>query len=137
MARLLLEADRSSSHAGVKAERFDFSDPQGGKGEADRQAATIKGHIDVYLNEGHDMNNAVEMKRAIESNAGIPGVRVKYVKIPQSSTDKMMVKWNGISTLNNFQFEPSGIRVCKAIRLVPGNLFHRQRSRAMAFLQLN
>ena len=108
---------RSSSHAGVKAERFDFSDPQGGKGEADRQAATIKGHI-----EGHDVNNAVQMKRAIESNGGIPGVRVKYVKIPQSSTDKMMVKWDGISTLNNFQFEPSGIRVWKAYQIGPGKL---------------
>jgi len=47
---------KSSNHAGVKLERFDFSDPQGGKGEADRQAATIKGHINVYLNEGHDVN---------------------------------------------------------------------------------
>ena len=48
---------KTSNHAGVKVERFDFSDPQGGKGEADRQAATIKGHISVYLNEGHDINN--------------------------------------------------------------------------------
>ena len=29
----------------IKVERFDFSDPQGGKGEADRQAATVKGHV--------------------------------------------------------------------------------------------
>ena len=36
---------RSSSHAGVKVKWCDFSDPQGGKGEAHRQAATITGHI--------------------------------------------------------------------------------------------
>ena len=37
----------ASGKLGVKVERFDFSDPQGGKGEADRQAATIKGHIGI------------------------------------------------------------------------------------------
>jgi len=93
---------KSSSHAGVKVERFDFSDPQGGKGEADRQAATIKGHISVYLNEGHDLNNAAHMKEAMESNGGIPGVIVKYVKLREASSDKIMVKWDGISALNNF-----------------------------------
>ena len=38
---------RLNSLSDVKVERFDFSDPQGGKGEADRQAATIKGHISM------------------------------------------------------------------------------------------
>lgn len=89
----------TSQAAGVKVERFDFSDPQGGKGEADRQAATIKGHINIYLNEGHDVNSAAQMKEAIESNGGIPGVIVKYVKIPESSTNKLMTKLDGISTL--------------------------------------
>ena len=113
---------KTSNHAGVKVERFDFSDPQGGKGEADRQAATIKGHINVYLNEGHDVNNAAQMKEAIESNGGIPGVIVKYVKLPEASPDKIMVKWDGISALNNFQFEERGIRVWKAYKIGPGKL---------------
>ena len=113
---------KSSNHAGVKLERFEFSDPQGGKGEADRQAATIKGHINVYLNEGHDVNNAAQMKEAVESNGGIPGVIVKYVKLPEASSDKIMVKWDGISALNNFQFEERGIRVWKAYKIGPGKL---------------
>ena len=112
----------SSQVSGVKVERFDFSDPQGGKGEADRQAATIKGHINVYLTEGHDVNSASEMKKAIESNGGIPGVVVKYVKIPESSVSKRMVKWEGISSLNNFQLLLSGIRVWKAYGIGPGKL---------------
>ena len=113
---------KTSNHAGVKVERFDFSDPQGGKGEADRQAATIKGHINVYLNEGHDVNNAAQMKEVIESNGGIPGVIVKYVKLREASSDKIMVKWDGISALNNFQFEERGIRVWKAYKMGPGKL---------------
>ena len=92
----------ASGVLGVKVERFDFSDPQGGKGEADRQAATIKGHIGIYLNEGHDVNSPAQMKEAIESNGGIPGVSVKYVKISELSINNPMIKWDGISTLNNF-----------------------------------
>jgi len=43
----------ASKVLGVNVERFDFSDPQGGKGEADRQAATIKGQIGIYIIFGH------------------------------------------------------------------------------------
>ena len=66
------------------------------------QAAPIKGHIGIYLNEEHDVNSPAQMKEAIESNGGIPGVSVKYVKIPELSSNNPMIKWDGISTLNNF-----------------------------------
>ena len=39
---------------GIKVERVNFSDPQGGKGPYDRRAATIKAHVLRYINEGHD-----------------------------------------------------------------------------------
>ena len=118
----IIVGSKSSNHAGIKLERFDFSDTQSGKGEADRQEATIKGHINVYLNEGHDVNNAAQMKEAMESNGGIPGVIVKYMKLPEASSDKIIVKWDGISALNNFQFEERGIRVWKAYKIGPGKL---------------
>ena len=53
----------------------------------------------MYLNEGHDVNNAAQMKEATESNGGIPGVIVKYVKPPEVSVGKHVIKWDGISTL--------------------------------------
>jgi len=35
------------------------------------------------------------MKEAVESNGGIPGVIVEYVKLPEASSDKIMVMgWN-------------------------------------------
>lgn len=46
---------------------FDFSDPQGGKGPCDRLAATCKLHIRVFINEGHDVTNTEEMKKALLS----------------------------------------------------------------------
>ena len=111
----------ASGVLGVKVERFDFSDPQGGKGKADRQAATIKGHIGIYLNEGHDVNSPAQMKEAIESNGGIPGVSVKYVKIPELSSNNPMIKWDGISTLNNFI--QAVYKYGRLTRLVPGSFF--------------
>ena len=93
------------------------------EGEADRQAATIKGHIGIYLNEGHDVNSPAQMKEAIESYGGISGVSVKYVKIPELSSNNPIIKWDGISTLNNFQFHPSGVQVWKAYKIGPGKHF--------------
>ena len=47
----------ASDIAGVAVERNDFSDPQGGKGMCNRQAATIKGDIGRYVNEGNDLSS--------------------------------------------------------------------------------
>ena len=35
----------------IELKRFDFSDPQGGKGSCDRKAATIKSHMRTHLNK--------------------------------------------------------------------------------------
>ena len=61
---------------------------------------------DVYLNEGHDLNNAAQMKAVMESNGGIPGLIIKYVKLSEVPAAKTVIKWDGISALNNFQFFP-------------------------------
>ena len=50
---------------GIKVERVDFSDPQGGKGPCDRRAATMKAHVLRYINEGHDVVSANDLKQAI------------------------------------------------------------------------
>jgi len=63
------------------------------------------------------------MKEAIESNGEISGVNVKYLKIPELSSNKLMIKWDGISTLNNFQFHPSGIQAWRAYKIGPGKPF--------------
>ena len=47
---------------GIKIQRVDFSNPQGGKGHCDRKAATIKAHARRYINEGHDVLTAVDFK---------------------------------------------------------------------------
>ena len=68
---------------GVKIYRLDFFDPQGGKGACDWKAATIKAHMQLYLNSGHDIETPAQMCEAMLY--GIPSLSVtlcKSVSIP-------------------------------------------------------
>lgn len=108
--------------------RNDFSDPQGGKGVCDRKAATIKGDVGRYVNEGNDIINAFQLKRAIESGQGTAEVKASYVAAKPSST--FNIKWDGISLLNNFEYEETGVRAWRAFnvgfgRVVPWAKFER------------
>ena len=39
----------------IELKRFDFSDPEGGKGSCDCKAATIKSHMRTHPNSGHNI----------------------------------------------------------------------------------
>ena len=47
---------------GIHVKGVYFSDPQGGKGPCDRKAATIKAHVRRYINKGHDVLTARDLK---------------------------------------------------------------------------
>jgi len=86
----------------------DFSDPQGGKGAAGRMAAATKSHIRMYINEGHDVTNAEQVKAALLSYGGVEGVRVATVeRLEEHVVSDTQQKITGISKLNNFRF-PNG-----------------------------
>ena len=104
---LLCACPEISKHTGIHIKRVDFSDPQGGKGACDRKAATVKGHVRRYINEGHDVATTEGFKDAILSHGGIHGVRVALVGDADCGIS-VEGKWDGISTLNNFSFEKNG-----------------------------
>ena len=95
-----------SSSTGIEIKRIDYSDPQGGKGAADRLAATCKNHVRTFINEGNHVNNAEQLKSALLSHGGIVGVRVAVM---QSVEEEAVVDDNrkivGINKLNNFEFK--------------------------------
>lgn len=72
----ILSVPTIEKEAGIRVAEIGFSDFQGGKGPADRMAATIKGHITRFINEGNNVTNAKEMENAILSHGGLPGIRV-------------------------------------------------------------
>ena len=86
-----------------------FSDPQGGKGPADRMAATVKGHITRFVNEGNNVTNAKEMEKAILSHGGLPRICVAVLDCLGETGQQQKI--SGISKLNNFRFSPRGVKV--------------------------
>lgn len=67
-------AGKVGKQHGVEIKRLDFSDPQGGKGACDRKAATIKAHMQLYLNSGHDIETPAQMCEAMVYHPSIPMV---------------------------------------------------------------
>ena len=95
---------------GVMIKRLDFSDPQGGEGACDRKAATIKSHMNIHLNAGHDIETPSQMFEAILSSGGVPSIGVtlcESITTPPMATYKV----DGVSTLSNIEFSKEGIRV--------------------------
>ena len=90
--------------------RVDFSDPQGGKGSCDRKAATIKNHIKAYVNSGKDVENADQMKTAIDSSNSVTGVRAMVCDPPLIQRIEPL-KWDGVSFINNIEYTKNGMKV--------------------------
>ena len=90
---------------------MDFSDPQGGKGACDRKAATIKAHIKVHLNEGHDVETASQMADAMHSSGGEPGLCIRlYDQVVSSPVPQL--DW--VSIIANVEYSETFMRMWKA-----------------------
>ena len=101
--------------------RIDFGDPQGGKGPCDSKAVQIKMHVKQYINQGHSVTTPADLRKAIESNEGICGVRVTVVPVPKTTMYPKSIKWEGISTLFNFEITTAGVGAFKAYGTGAGN----------------
>ena len=105
--------------SGIAMRRLDFSDPQGGKGACDRKAATIKAHIKVHLNEGHDVETASQMVDAMQSSGSVPGLWVGLCDRVVSSP-ALQIKLDWVSTIANVEYSDTFIHVWKAYAMGPG-----------------
>ena len=119
-AEIILSVDILSKRSGIQIDHVDFSDPQGGKGSCDRKAAQIKAHVKSFVNEGGSVTNVGELKQAIESRGGVPGLRVTVMDVQKSAKS---YKLDGISKLNNFNFTSGGFTAFRAYDLGPGKFF--------------
>ena len=104
---------------GIRIGRVDFSDPQGGKGPCDRKAATIKAHVQRFINEGHDVLTADDLRDAILSNGGVRGVRVAVINA-EGVAPTRPIKWEGVSHLNNFSYTNDGVTSWRAYNIGEG-----------------
>ena len=110
------------TRCGIRVARIDFSDPQGSKGAADRLAASRKFHIRAYINEGHDVCTANDMKRALISHGGPDRVRVVSMDTISEKQDTTQTI-AGITKLNNFEFTSTDSITCwRACGVGPGDV---------------
>ena len=122
-AFLILSLPSIGERAGIRVLRYDFSDPQAGKDVCDRRIATLKSHMRRFINEGNDINTAQQMKVAIESYGGIKGCYATVAEIQDSFQNMTKHSMTGIHELNNFLFEPAGLRAWKAYNVGTGKFF--------------
>ena len=119
---MLKACNNMAIKTGIAVRRVDFSDPQGGKGPCDRKAATIKAHVRRFINEEHDVLTTLDFKEAMLSNGGIEGTRIVVVDASTVKDSQPQVKWDGVSSLNNFQYSVSGITVWHAYKVGEGKI---------------
>lgn len=117
----ILSARVLSARSGMHVKQIDFSDPQGGKGSCDRKAAQVKAHVKSYVNEGNSVTTPSDLKTAIETRGGIPGMRVAVVQTSNENTKTY--KLESINTLNNFSFRNEGFYASRAYGIGPGKFF--------------
>ena len=99
---MLTACHQMQSLTGIDVKHVDFSDPQGGKGACNRKAASLKAHIQRYINEGHDVVSADDYLRlAILSNSGMRGIGVCLVDSTDVKTSKSMTAERA-NLMNNF-----------------------------------
>ena len=121
-ASLILSLKSIGERAGITVQRYAFSDPQSGKDVCDRKIAPMKGHIQRWVNEKHEVVTAVDMKEALESYGGVRGCRIAVAEVDVAKAAKPE-EWKGISALVNFEFLSSGIRAWKAYGVGEGQMF--------------
>ena len=121
-AATLLAIQQIATTHNVKM-RIDFSDPQGGKGACDRKSATIKNGITQYVNSGHDVQTASQMKVAIESSNPL-GLRVMLCEVPSIPTS-VPGKWEGVSFINNIEYNKTTMTVWREYGIGDGKLVKR------------
>ncbi|CAC5387358.1 unnamed protein product [Mytilus coruscus] len=92
----------------IRIKEYNFSEAQSGKDLCDSKTGSSRLHIYRYANEGHNVLNAGDMKKALEAM--------------EASEPKIKSKIPGISVLNNFVFTEIGIVARKAYQVGSGQL---------------
>ena len=126
-ALLLLSIHGISQRTGVTTTRYDFSESYIGKDICDRHISPMKSYIRQYVNGGHDVENATDMKKALDSYSGVRGCRASVVKIDTSAQDIHSHNWTGVQMFSNFTFSEEGIRMWKAYNIGEGKFVHYEK----------
>ncbi|KAK3093301.1 hypothetical protein FSP39_013873 [Pinctada imbricata] len=104
---------------------YNFCEAQNGKGPCDRKSSNLKSLIKRHINEGNDVINAQQMKRAIDKKqTGLYRVKVVEEIIVIDQKQSIVKPIQNISLLHNFTFSPMGMTVWKQFGIGNGKSIH-------------
>ena len=87
-------------------QRLDFNEPSAGKDICDRKISPIRRAVQNYIDNGNDVNNSSELKKAIDSNNSIEGVQTFVCKINSKLDFKNLLKFPLVTNFHSFKYEP-------------------------------
>ena len=83
-------------------------------------------HQSRFINEGHDVQTAEDLKTAMLSAGGITGIRVALVD--SLGIKDNPIKWDDISLINNLQYTDTTITVWRSYNVGSGKTVDKQLS---------
>lgn len=96
---------------GLKVLRYDFSESQKGKDQADRESAYFKSIVAGYIQEGHDVLTCEDLRAGILHNGGPKCTKVAVIAVHPGNSILNKITVKGISQLHSFQFEKDYLKV--------------------------
>lgn len=116
---LILTVRDVAERVGVTVQNYHYSEPQSGKDICDRILCPMKSSIRTYCNEGHDVLTAVDMRNALTEHP-VKGTTAAVSVVKESQKSLSVNKIEQFSSLHNFQYEDSGLRVWKCYDIGKG-----------------
>ncbi len=119
-SKILATVPHISTESGVQIKRWDYSEPQSGKGPCDRVAAWVKRKVHAFVSEGHSAQTGEEFVDAASSYGGTKGVSLILATISPPPQKLPQATITDISKYFNFQFNDDGLIAWKAYNIGQG-----------------
>lgn len=89
---------------GIRLCRIDFSEPQKGKDQADRESAVFKSYMRSYIASGNNVVSAVDLKKSILFRGGPKRVKVAVVCIVPGAKISNIETISQVSKIHSIKF---------------------------------
>jgi len=94
----------------IQLRRTDFSEPQRGKDQADRDIAVAKSCLKSYTNRGGNLLNAESVKQALDESFGsLPNCKTSVIAVEESKCLLPKMKIEGITKYHSISFDKNSI----------------------------
>jgi len=101
--------------------RTDFSEPQRGKDQADRDIAVAKSCLKAYTNRGGNLLNAISIKNGLDESFGkLSGSKTSVIIIDESKCILPKVKIEGITKYHSVEFCGDSVTFWQYFRIGSG-----------------